>query len=591
MKIEFFTAKQTDGKTAIDGVTKTISRLVWLRLLCFLLLLVFSAAGWDYGFVFYTLAVVCLLAFLVLLELHRRHQHTLQRLTAEQRVLQQYIDRFSSAWQQSPETGSCYLREDFPQAKDLDLFGPASVYQYICAARTGPGRDKLAAALSPTPLAAADIRSRQEGTAEFIADPQLSLKIQTLLALLPPAHATVELAHELEKAPVLPQYFMKFTTCLFGALTWSCLLLAAGNELSWIWPAVGMFLQFTLAGLFYSRTASYLAPLNNLSRTLQPYQQIFYLLENSTFTSAHLKQLQLILRRNGGASRVIGHLSTVTACATMRSNLIFYVLANALFLWDFHCQLLFAYWRNREGQDISRWIDALAEVELLLSLAVIGQVKEEYCFPEILVEESPQLAAKDIKHVLLHEATAVANSLTAASQTCIITGSNMSGKTTFLRTLAASTILAYAGSPVCAKEFTLARMELFTSMRVQDDTAKGLSTFYAELLRIKTMVEYSHKALPQFVLIDEIFKGTNSADRIIGAREAIRKLTKPWCLTFVSTHDFELCDMAEKDGLPLVNYHFAEYYTADEIHFDYKLKSGRCESTNAKYLLKLAGIL
>ena len=591
MKIDFFTAKQTTGKTAIDGVAKMISRLVWLRLLCFFLLIAFTAAGWDYGQLFYIAAGICLLAFLVLLELHRRRQHELQLLTGEQAVLQQYIDRFSNTWQQSPENGNCYLREDFPQAKDLDLFGPASIYQYICAARTGPGREKLAAALSPTPPPAAKIRTRQEGAAEFIANPELALKLQTLLALLPPAHATAELAHELENEAVLPQHLMKFTAGLFGALTLSCLLLAASGEISWGWPAGGMFLQFTLSGLFYSRTANYLAPLKSFSRTLQPYKQIFSLLETSPFTAPHLKKLQVIFKRNGGASRVIGHLSTVAECASMRSNLIFYVLANALFLWDFHCQLLFAYWRNREGQDVSLWIDALAEVELLLSLAVIGQVKEDYCFPQILPEEVPQLAARDIKHALIHESAAVANSLSAGSQTCIITGSNMSGKTTFLRTLAASAVLAYAGSPVCAKEFTLSRMELFTSMRVQDDTAKGLSTFYAELLRIKTMVEYSQKALPQFVLIDEIFKGTNSADRIIGAREAIRKLTKPWCLTFVSTHDFELCDMAEKESLPLVNYHFAEYYTADEIHFDYKLKSGRCESTNAKYLLKLAGIL
>ena len=148
-----------------------------------------------------------------------------------------------------------------------------------------------------------------------------------------------------------------------------------------------------------------------------------------------------------------------------------------------------------------------------------------------------------------------------------------------------------SGAPVCAGSFQLTPLCVFTSIRVTDDITRGLSTFYAELLRIKSMMDFSKKKTPMLICIDEIFKGTNSADRIIGAREAIRHLTNRWCITLVSTHDFELCELQSPNDTPVENYHFEEHYEDDKILFDYTLKAGRCQTTNAKYLLRMAGIL
>jgi DNA mismatch repair ATPase MutS len=167
----------------------------------------------------------------------------------------------------------------------------------------------------------------------------------------------------------------------------------------------------------------------------------------------------------------------------------------------------------------------------------------------------------------------------------------MSGKTTFLRSIGVNMALAYAGGPVCAKNFETTCMALFTSMRIQDDVSQGISTFYAELLRIKTMVQYSVHKRPMLLLIDEIFKGTNSADRIIGAKETIKKLSQPWIISMISTHDFELCELSDNEDVKAVNYHFSEYYVNDEIRFDYIIKKGRCKTTNAKHLMRMAGIL
>jgi DNA mismatch repair ATPase MutS len=151
-------------------------------------------------------------------------------------------------------------------------------------------------------------------------------------------------------------------------------------------------------------------------------------------------------------------------------------------------------------------------------------------------------------------------------------------------------VLAYAGAPVTAKSLECGIMELFTSMRIEDNLKGGISTFYAELLRIKTIIQFSALKRPMIFLLDEIFRGTNSKDRIIGAKSVISNLNKKWIIGIVSTHDFELCDLENEDRVKMRNFHFTEHYINDEIRFDYRLKNGRCHSTNAKYLMKLAGI-
>ena len=211
-------------------------------------------------------------------------------------------------------------------------------------------------------------------------------------------------------------------------------------------------------------------------------------------------------------------------------------------------------------------------------------------FPTFLEGQAPRLAATALRNPLLPEETAVANDAALTAGTTIITGSNMSGKTTWLRTLGMNAVLAWAGAPVCATAFSLSPLALYTSIRVDDSLAEGMSTFYAELLRIKEMIEAERTGRPLLLLIDEIFKGTNSADRITGARAALAHLTNAHSITLVSTHDFELCDL-EVPGGSVRNAHFEEHYTDGKIAFDYRLRAGRCETTNAVYLLRLVGIV
>ena len=160
-----------------------------------------------------------------------------------------------------------------------------------------------------------------------------------------------------------------------------------------------------------------------------------------------------------------------------------------------------------------------------------------------------------------------------------------------MRSIGINLFLAYAGGAVLADEFEAAEMAVFTSMRLSDNVGEGISTFYAELLRIKEIIDYSHQGKPMIALVDEIYRGTNSQDRIFSAAETLRRLSKPQAMTIVTTHDFELCDLEKERSLDAVNYHFSEYYQHDEILFDYVIRPGRCQTTNARQLLRLVGIV
>ena len=204
------------------------------------------------------------------------------------------------------------------------------------------------------------------------------------------------------------------------------------------------------------------------------------------------------------------------------------------------------------------------------------------------LSEEIKIDFDDLQHPLISESECIANSFLKEANLNIITGSNMSGKTSFLRTIGINIVLMNAGAYCNAKSFSAPYLKIFTSMRIADDISKGISTFYAELLRMKLAIEYAKENKPMIVFIDEIFKGTNANDRIFGAISLIEKLNKDYIIIFISTHDFELCDIS---SVRVNNYHFSEHYEEEKIKFDYKLKKGKCYTTNARYLMKIAGII
>jgi DNA mismatch repair ATPase MutS len=261
---------------------------------------------------------------------------------------------------------------------------------------------------------------------------------------------------------------------------------------------------------------------------------------------------------------------------------------NALFLWDLHLNKSLDRWKEDNRDAVGRWIDALGEFEALISLSVMDMITPVSAYPTFTFE-GPEFHAADLSHPYIPFERRVTNNVDI-NGISIITGSNMSGKTTLLRTVGINLVLAYAGAPVCASSLRTGIMTVYTSMRNNDDLSEGVSTFYAELVRIKKIVDYSKKHENMIFLIDEIFKGTNSKDRIEGAKTALKGLDKSWTAGLISTHDYELCDLEYVGSKRFSNYYFSESYNANQIHFDYKLRRGRCTASNARYLMKMVGL-
>ena len=585
----FQAARETDlaEKRRLDRRGQLLS---WLRLTTFFLCLLALAAAWDTGALeIYLVAVALACCFTALLRRHGRLFE--QRLLLESHIaaLSNFLARFSGEWHNFPVTGAEYLRDELPQAQDLSLFGADSIYQYLCAARTKAGRDSLADALSPFPADLALARKRQKAVEELITRPRLVLDLTAAAALLPDGHDTKPLLATLQRNTEKPYAGTAFIAWVLPAALALAVVGASLSLIGWTMPAMLVLLQFLIAFALGRRTASAQKPLAAMHRELRLYERLFSRLEDATFQSPHLIALQAQLKA-GGAARSLRRLAALADHAHTRHNLIFLLLANAFFLSDLHFAHRIAHWQEKAAAHLGDWLAVWAETEVLLSLSTVGLVREVYTFPELLEDASPRLEAKNLTHLLIPEEKAVPNDIDATAGTRIITGSNMSGKTTYLRTVASACVLAYAGAPVPGERLCLSPLHIFTSIRVTDDAAHGLSTFYAEILRIKSMMAFKEKSLPMLIVIDEIFKGTNSADRLIGAREAISRLTGADFITLVSTHDFELCEI-ESDAAPVTNWHFEESYEDDKLLFDYKIKEGRCTTRNAQYLLKMAGIM
>lgn len=566
-------------------------RLVLARTVVFPLMAAALVHGYDHRFVpEMVFGGFLLLLFVLLVARHHRLERQKLFTKAYLSVIAAYLSRFSGDWKKSPVHGGAYLNEKRPPDRDLHIFGTASLYQYLCCARTQRGRDRLAAALSAVPHDLVHTRRRQAAVAELIAHPLLCLELEAYGAQLPDGHDTMALAAELRQPQVVSPRILRAVGVL-GALAGvsSCVMAGLGAA-SWTLPLVILSVNIALALLFYVRTVRVLAPLGRMAHELRLYGKIFRALEAAPLRSDAMRGILSPLVTPVRATQAQEQLARIAECTAMRRNFVFFILANALFLWDFHCTACFAQWRGRAGAAADGWFSAFAEMEVLLSLASIGHTREVYAFATFITDGTLCLDAVEATSLLLPEKAATPNDAHLAAGTLVITGSNMSGKTTYMRVLGSNAVLAYAGGPVCARSFSLTPMAVYTSIQISDDLTGGISTFYAELLRIKRMIEYSKGRLPMLILIDEIFRGTNSADRIVGAREAIRRLTLPHAITIVTTHDFELCTL-QRDGIPVQNAHFEEHYEGDKILFDFRIREGRCQTTNAQYLLRMAGIM
>ena len=504
---------------------------------------------------------------------------------------QDILARYSEDWKDLKETGSNYTSNVDLFAFDLDIVGKASLYQYLCFAKTVQGKEELAKILlHHKNVNKEKIENRQTVVKELMNSKDFMLDFMIRGYMFQYDSDVDEdrvngLLFRFANNKVL---FEKWEKMLFSILLFVLPIIMI-LSLADIFPKVSLMIAVIVSMLMYlrifKRSSESFAVVNPLSKSIISYQRMIEVIVNHDFEGKELNEIKNELKK---AMKALHELDSVIGLFYLRQNPIFYAALNLFFLYDYLCIDKLKKWQEKYDQSLLSWITLVGKMEAFISLSTPIFTKEQITFPTIIEEDAVSLKMKNGIHPLMNEETAIANNIALKGECYVITGSNMAGKTTFLRTLGVNLVLMHAGSVVCCEEFVACPMEILTSMRVRDDVSTGVSTFYGELQRIKKMIEFLKTYKKGILLIDEIFKGTNLKDRIIGAQKTMQKLSNQNLITMITTHDEQLTSHKEVD---VMNYHFEEYYQNDQIFFDYKIKKGISTSTNAEFLMKMVGIL
>lgn len=533
---------------------------------------------------------ICGIALCLFLYFVYQHSKIKKKILYNQRncqVIQRYIDRRNDEWMNFTEKGEAFIEECDPTFLDLDMIGNHSLYQLLCVAKSALGKRRLYEYFA-NETSIDELSIRKEAIEELANKLEDSIHLQIALEekksesdqRIKSNEDTLEDFISLHKVKGLSIIrYLPIITFIFGILT---ICSICPNILFYGLLMIQFLLSFIFSIKEEKRIKCYQYIHSNYAKDVNLYKQI----ENMKFKSIYAQTLVDSLTKDGKASILLGKLDTSLSMFSLRNNIILYVLFNALCMFDIQYLNIIENWREKYAQNIKQWYSSLAEMEALVSCSLFIYARDKTCIPNIVENHRLSINAKQCAHPLINEKEVVCNDFTIHG-TSIITGSNMSGKSTFMRCVGLNVILANAGCRVCAETFSLPYMRVVSSMRLKDELTAGISSFYAEVLRIKQIIKISKKQIPVLILIDEIFKGTNSIDRIAGAKEVISKLNQPWIISLITTHDLELCDEMKN----LDNYHFKEHYIENRIHFDYLLQHGKCNTSNAIYLMRMAGII
>ena len=489
--------------------------------------------------------------------------------------------------------GNEYAKEDHPYANDLDVFGRASLFQYINRGASEIGSWQLADyLLSPAEINL--IGERQTAVKE------LSKKIkwmQDLQAIGKEKQITFSTKKRLEKWISEPPVFSQFKPWRWLRYLLPAIILTIVSL--YIFDAVSttvfyLFL-FIFAAIAY-QVNKYVAPiheqLSKMAEELEILSASINHIEKNIFTSSLLKALQAVfLHQHKSASSDIMRLHKLLDKLDLRYNLVISAPLNVLLLWNLQQVLDLEKWKSQQHKNIQIWFGALGHFEALSSFAVLHYNEPAWAFP-IVTDDYFVIHATELGHPLIQKNKKVNNFITINNdeEVMLVTGSNMAGKSTYLRSVGVNAVLAMAGSVACADYFKISHSHIISSMRITDNLAESTSTFYAELKKLKTIIEKVNAGEKVFILLDEILRGTNSLDRHTGSVALVKQLIKHRAAAILATHDLELAKLKNEFPENIINYHFDVQVSNDELYFDYKLKPGVCNSLNASILMKKIGI-
>ncbi len=503
------------------------------------------------------------------------HEHALARME----------HRFAGLGQ----TGERYLDPEHPYAMHLDLFGRGSLFELLSRAQTRAGEDRLAAWLL-APASTDELRARHAAVDEL----RSRLDLREDLAVLGP-----EIRHGVHPEPLIhwgtaamqPHGAAVRSAAAVLSATSVLTVAAALLGASWLPVYLAIAAQSVFALIYHRRVEAVLGAIEAPARDLAQLAALILRVEREPVSAPRLVALRAALETHGvPASRDLARLHRLVTLLDWRRNQLFAPIS-LLLLWGSQLAFALEAWRSRCGHRLATWLEVLGDLEALCDLAAHGFEHPEDPFPE-LVDDGPVFDARGLGHPLLPDAACVRNDLALDAKLAlvVVSGSNMSGKSTLLRSVGTATALALAGAPVRATSLRLSPLALGASLRVQDSLQEGASRFFAELLCLRRVVTLCQGPLPVLFLLDEILQGTNSHDRGIGASGLVRGLLARGAIGLVTTHDLALTAMVDGLAPRARNAHFEDELRDGELHFDYRLREGVVRRSNALALMRSVGL-
>jgi hypothetical protein len=527
------------------------------------------------------------LAFLSLLILHERIRQARRRLDRAAAYYGRGIDRIDDRWAGGGQPGLCFGDKSHVYADDLDIFGKGSLFELLCAARTRVGEATLASWLT-NPAEPDGIRARQEAIGELRGQLDLRENLavvgdQVLAGVNPEALVSWGTA-----PPLLRSQALRVAAAVLA-------LSAVISLVAWSMLDIGQVAFFLVALsegiLAFSTRRSIGRVIEAVERPGQDLgllAEVLGVLERERFAAPRLVELRHALDVDGlPPSRQIARLNLLI---TMRRQL-FRPLA-ALLLWDLQMAFAIEAWRRKSGPAVARWLEVVGEMEALCSLSAYAYEHPRDPFPEIELE-GPCFSGVDLGHPLLPERSCIRNNirLDRDLRVLVVSGSNMSGKSTLLRTIGINAALALAGAPVRALQLRISPLSIGASIQRRDSLQEGTSRFYAELMRLRQLVDLTMGTMPLLFLLDELLHGTNSHDRSIGAEALVKDLVGRGAIGLLTTHDLALAHIAEVLAPRAENVHFEDFIDNGRLAFDYRLRPGIVRKSNALELMRSVGLL
>jgi MutS domain V len=552
------------------------------------------------------LLLIVLAIFALVFVLHERVLRRLRTTRQRKHFYDRGLARLEGRWPGTGRQGEQFLQAAHPYARDLDLFGKGGLFELLCTARTSAGEQKLASwLLAAAPLD--EIALRQAAITELA--PRIDFQermalaaedIQTEGAQTPEALTAWA---ESGQNPVARTGMRVLTFIL--AVIWACSvllwLLSMLDALPrWHWGIVALGLTALNASLTHvlrKRTTDAAQAIESAGHELPLLAAVFHAIEQEQFTSVRLAGLQARLKSAGlPPSRAIAKLNRYREWIVSAHNLMIRAVDPVVF-WTPQWVWAAESWRSRYGASVRDWMNAAAEIEALLALAIFTSEHPDYVFPSFALQ-GPYLEAEDLAHPLV-EGHAVGNDVRLGKvpgdagpglRLIIISGPNMAGKSTFTRSVGVNALLAQAGAPVRARRMVLSELQVAASICILDSLQGGLSRFYAEITRIKQIYDLTGRDLPVLFLLDELLSGTNSHDRRVGTQSIVRGLMRHRAVGIVTTHDLALTAIVDTLNGQAANYHFGDTFAQGKLSFDYRLSPGIAETTNALQLMQSIGL-